>query len=123
VFARYIFSSLTTAAVDYLVFLLVFPLTSQVLTSVLLARAASVLVNYLLVRFVVFFSRERALRTFPRFIAVVIASGLVTSGLISLFTSRLHLPVVLAKMAAELLLYLVNFTLLERVVFRWGHRR
>jgi putative flippase GtrA len=117
VFARYVLSSLLTAGVDYLVFLLVFPSLGSIVASILLARSASVLVNYLLVRYVVFFSAERVLKTFPRFVLLVAVSGLVTSGLIAVFTARLQLPVLQAKMAAELLLYLVNFTILDRLVF------
>jgi putative flippase GtrA len=117
VFARYLLSSLLTAGVDYLVFLLIFPALGSILVSILLARAASVLVNYLLVRCAVFFSAERVLKTFPRFVLVVAVSGLVTSGLIAAFTAHLRLPVLQAKMAAELLLYLVNFTVLDRLVF------
>jgi putative flippase GtrA len=117
VFGRYVLSSLLTAGVDYLVFMLVFPMLGSVLGSIFLARAASLLVNYILARFVVFFSADRVRKTFPRFAAVVIVSGLATSGLIGVFTARWQLPVLQAKMVAELLLYMVNFTILDRLVF------
>jgi putative flippase GtrA len=117
VMARYISTSLLTAVVDNLVFFVCYPLVHNLLVSIYVARLAAIVVNYFLLRKVVFYSSDKSTRTFPRYIAVVLASGLAAALLIDLFNAQFHTGVVLGKIIAELLLYLVNFAVLNKLVF------
>jgi putative flippase GtrA len=117
VMARYISTSLLTALVDNLVFVLCYPLVHNVLVSVYLARLAAIVVNYFLLRKVVFYSSDTSTRTFPKYIAVVLVSGLAAALLIDFFHAEFNTGVVLGKIMAELLLYLVNFAVLNKLVF------
>ena len=118
ILARYMGSSLITAAVDYLVFLVAYPLLKDILLGVFLARLAAVAVNFVLLRLAVFHSSDRIWATFPKYILVVIISGGITSALISFFNRQFNIPVVVGKMMAEGLLYFINFAILNGLVFR-----
>ena len=117
VLARYVSSSLLTAVVDNLVFLLSYPWIHNLLVCIYLARLVAILVNYFLLRKVVFFSSDKTTRTFPKYIALVLFSGLVASLLINFFTTEFHTGVLLNKIMAELLLYFINFTVFNKMVF------
>jgi putative flippase GtrA len=117
VMARYVSTSLLTAVVDNLVFVLCYPLVQNVLVSVYMARLVAIVVNYFLLRKVVFYSSDTSTRTFPKYIVVVLVSGLAASLLIDFFHAEFNVGVVLGKIMAELLLYLVNFAVLNKLVF------
>lgn len=117
VMARYVSTSLLTAVVDNLVFVACYPLIHNVLVSIYLARLVAIVVNYFLLRKVVFNSSDKSARTFPRYIAVVLVSGLAAALLINFFNAEFHTGIVLGKIIAELLLYLVNFAVLNKLVF------
>jgi putative flippase GtrA len=117
VLARYVSTSLLTAVVDNLVFFLCYPWVHNLLVSIYLARLVAILVNYFLLRKVVFYSSDKPTRTFPKYIALVLFSGLVASLLIDFFNAEFHTGVMLGKIIAELLLYLVNFAVLNKLVF------
>jgi putative flippase GtrA len=117
VLARYISTSLLTAVIDNLVFILCYPLVHNLLASIYLARLVAIVINYFLLRKVVFYSSDKTTRTFPKYVALVLFSGLVASLLIDFFNAEFHTGVVLGKIIAELLLYLVNFAVLNKLVF------
>jgi glycosyltransferase involved in cell wall biosynthesis len=117
VLLRYVMASLLTASVDYLVFLGVYPFLGNLLVSVYLARLVSIVVNYTLTRNSVFYSKEKIWVTLPRYLALVLVSGFVASRLITVIESNFGLNVVFAKMASELILYFVNFTIMNRWVY------
>ena len=117
VLARYISTSLLTAIVDNLVFILCYPLVHNLLVSIYMARLVAIVVNYFLLRKVVFYSSDKNARTFPRYVAVVLVSGLVASLMIDFFNAEFHIGIVPGKIIAELLLYLVNFAILNKLVF------
>jgi putative flippase GtrA len=117
VMARYISTSLLTAVVDNLVFVLCYPLVHNLLVSIYVGRLAAIVLNYFLLRKVVFYSSDKTTRTLPRYVALVLVSGLAASLLIDFFNAEFHTGVVLGKIIAELLLYLVNFAVLNKLVF------
>ena len=94
-----------------------YPLLHNVLVSIYLARLVAIVVNYFLLRKVVFYSSDKSTRTFPKYITVVLVSGLAASLLIDFFHAEFNTGVVLGKIMAELLLYLVNFAVLNKLVF------
>jgi putative flippase GtrA len=117
VMARYVSTSLLTAVVDNLVFVVCYPLIHNLLASIYLGRLVAILVNYFLLRKVVFYSSDKTTRTFPRYIALVLVSGLAAVLLIDFFNAKFHTGIVLGKIMAELLLYLINFAVLNKLVF------
>ncbi len=116
---RYILSSAATALFDYLVFLLVLPLTGgSILLSTYLSRAAALCVNYTLVRNLVFDSRTALRRTFPLYLLLVCISGFLSAMIVMGLKSALGLDERLGKLLAETVLYLINFLIQRDFIFR-----
>lgn len=116
---RYILSSAATALFDYLVFLLILPLTGgSILLSTYLSRAAALCVNYTLVRNLVFDSRTALRRTFPLYLLLVCVSGFLSAMIVMGLKSTLGLDERLGKLLAETVLYLINFLIQRDFIFR-----
>lgn len=116
---RYILSSAATALFDYLVFLLVLPLTGgSILLSTYLSRAAALCVNYTLVHNLVFDSRTALRRTFPLYLLLVCVSGFLSAMIVMGLKSALGLDERLGKLLAETVLYLINFLIQRDFIFR-----
>ncbi len=116
---RYILSSIVTAVFDFIVFLIVFPLTgSNVLVSTYLSRGAAVCLNYALVKNMVFDSHQKMLRTFPVYILLVCVSGFISAAMVTYMQEYFHLDARIGKPIAELLLYLANFVIQRDFIFQ-----
>ena len=109
--------SLLTAAVDNVVFYLAYRNVPSILASQAMGRLVAVLFNYSLARRAVFLSQQRHRTVFPRYILLVICSGAASYGLIRLLTHSLGINAILAKVTAELLLFIANFALQRDFVF------
>lgn len=109
--------SLLTAVVDNLVFYFAYRHIPSIIASQALGRLVAVLFNYGLARRAVFLSQQRHRTVFPRYILLVICSGAASYGLIRLLTHALGINVMLAKIGAESLLFIVNFALQRDFVF------
>ncbi len=118
VFLRFIASSLVTALVDNLIFILAFSLGGGVLASQALARAASILVNFTLNKKFVFKHQEPSLAVFLKFVLLVVIMGAISYSMIQLMVTYLGWAVIPAKIAAETLLYLINFATQRTLIFR-----
>lgn len=114
---RFALLSLSTAGVDNLVFWLAFRASDEILPSQALGRAVAVIFNYGLARRAVFLSRDRHRSTLPRYLTLVVASGLVSYGLIHFLMYLFELPVMVAKICAESGLFLANFAVQRDFVF------
>jgi len=109
--------SLTTAALDNVVFWAAFRFSGEILPSQALGRAIAVIFNYGLARRAVFLSGDRHRSTLPRYLTLVVVSGLMSFGLIHFLMYLFELPVMLAKIFAESALFLANFALQRDFVF------
>lgn len=117
VLARFTMLSLATAVLDNLVFSLAIRGAIEPAVAQILGRAAAVLVNYPLARRAVFLSKEPHSSTLLRYLALVAASGLASFQLLNLIRHWFGLNVLDAKMAAEALLFIVNFVVQRDWVF------
>jgi len=117
VFLRFTFSSLLTALIDNIVFFLSFAVFSNILISTVLARLIALIVNYSLVKNLVFHSRD-VYKTLPRYIFLVILMGSISYGLINYMNTILNINVFVAKIGAEIILYIANFAIQRDLVFR-----
>ncbi len=109
--------SLSTAALDNIIFWLAFRYSDEILPSQALGRAVGVLFNYGLARRAVFLSGDHHRATLPRYLILVAASGLVSFGLIHFLMYLFELPVMVSKLCAESALFLANFALQRDFVF------
>jgi glycosyltransferase involved in cell wall biosynthesis len=114
---RYVIASLLTAIVDYIVFVLIVFATNNILLSTLLARGVALTVNYSLLRLVVFQSKENIAKTFPKYILLVLASGLVSAFLTERMNHLAGINIILAKPISELMLYVLVFWVQKTIIF------
>jgi glycosyltransferase involved in cell wall biosynthesis len=117
VLLRFSLISISTAIIDNLVFFIAFHFTGNVLTSQLLARAASVFYAYPLVRRAVFLSEERHRIVLPRYLLLVaVNTAFSYMGMESLI-GILRIEVFPAKLSIEALLFVVNFLIQRDWIF------
>ena len=114
---RFTLASLSSALIDYAVFILIYGLTSDLLAGQACARLVSSLYNYSVVKKMVFLSGEKVARTFPKYFALVICSGTISYLLIKFLTQFSLLPVIPAKAIVESLVFLVNFAIQRDFIF------
>lgn len=120
---RFTMTSLLSAIVDTGVFWLFFRATASILGSQIAARTVSVGVNYLTVRAAVFQTRQSHTATFPKYLLLVLVSGAVSYGLIRLFVGILGVPVIVAKVLAETIVFFANFAIQRDLIFRPHHEQ
>ncbi len=117
VLLRYLVSSLVAAIVDNLLFVAAFEATSSLVGAQIVGRVGGVSVNYWLNRTRVFRSRAPAGTALARYLTLVAASGTASYWLIRLLVAS-GMSVLSAKLAAESLLFFLNFALQRAFVFR-----
>ena len=117
VLLRFSAISLLTSAIDNAMFIAAFWFSSRLLLAQICGRALAVSFNYGVVRRAVFHSDQKHALVLPRYLTLVLASGSLSYGGIALLTTRLHMPVIAAKIVAETMLFFVNFAVQRDVVF------
>ncbi len=117
VFLRYCGSSMFAALVDSALFYPVFFATGNIALSQACGRIAAAAANFLVVKRVVFQSGAPVKTVLLKYLALVVASGLISYGMIQFLHSAFGLPVPLAKIAAEGLLFLGNFAIQRDLIF------
>jgi len=70
------------------------------------------------VRNVVFHSVEQHRRSFPRYVLLVVVSGLASYLILTALHQNLGWPAIWAKISAECLLFFANFVIQRDVIFR-----
>jgi len=114
---RFTLASLSSALIDYAVFILIYGLTSNLLAGQASARLISMFYNYSVVKKMVFFSGEQVSRTFPKYLALVIFSGTISYLLIKVLSTYFPVPVIAAKAIVESLVFLANFAIQRDFIF------
>jgi glycosyltransferase involved in cell wall biosynthesis len=114
---RFTLASLSATFIDYVVFMLIYGFTSNLLAGQACARLTAMLYNYSVVKRMVFLSGEKVTKTFPKYFALGICSGTISYLLIRLLTQVSLLPVIPAKALVESLLFLANFAIQRDFIF------
>lgn len=117
VLARFFFSSIVAAGIDFAGFSIAFAVTHNVLISVIFGRLSS-LVNFALNRKFVFHNRSSIAVTLWRYYLLVAVIAATSYGLIWTLTSRAHWNVFASKLIVDVLLSLVSFSMQRTFVFR-----
>jgi glycosyltransferase involved in cell wall biosynthesis len=117
VLLRFAIASVLTACIDYTVFTVAFMLGCTVPQSQVVARAIALLFQYAAAKRAVFYSNQRHLVVFPRYVALVAASGVLSYALIALIQRGWGLNVFLSKLLAEVLVFAANFAIMREFIF------
>lgn len=113
---RFAAVSMSTAALDNLVFLTAFHFLSHVLASQVLGRLVAGLFNYYMSKTSVFHAQVKASRALPRYWLSVVVVGAVSYGLINVLLS-FGFGIVSAKLCAETVLFAFSFVVQRDFVF------
>ena len=116
VLLRYAFASVITAVVDFIVFIISISIGIDVFWSNMLARTASIGVQFTLLDKYVFYSKAK-LWSFILFALYVYAMGIVSATMQIELIKNLNFPVLLAKVLVEGVLFFVNFAFLRLYIF------
>jgi glycosyltransferase involved in cell wall biosynthesis len=122
VMSRYLFASVLTALVDYIVFVLVMPFFGSITAATYIARGSAVSINFILVKKVVFGDHKKIMSTLPKYLLLVILSGFISLSIIH-YLSSLGMKIILAKIVAESVLYLANFIIQKEFIFKTGDNK
>lgn len=115
---RFSFASFATAIIDYTIFFLSYNFDHNIAESQVLARLFALFFNYLAVRRMVFYSDQKHVKTFPRYLLLVVVSGFISYNLIKFLTAFSPLTVMPAKVLAELIIFLGNFAVQRDFIFK-----
>ena len=122
VFLRYCASAMVAATIDSLTFYLVYRSTHDMIAGQIVGRTLAVVVAFLLARNVVFRSSTRVVISLARYLGLVIVMGFVSYNLMRSIHDYLGVPILLAKLSAEGLLFLGNFAIQRDFVFARTNR-
>ena len=100
-----------------MVFFTAYHFTGGIGRSQILARLVSVVFNYAFARRLVFLSKQEHRIVLPKYLLLVLCSGLLSYSLIRLLTSAFGMNVMPAKLLAEGLIFIANFTIQRDFVF------
>jgi len=114
---RFTLTSLFSALLDNSVFIVVFGLSANIPISQISARIVATSFNYAAVRKRVFFSDQRVLKTLPKYLSLALVSGLVSFLLIKVLLTVFSFSVIGAKICAESLIFLANFSIQRDFIF------
>lgn len=117
VFLRFSALSITTAILDFTIFVLTHYLTSNILVSAVCSRGIGGLFQFSLGKIFVFHSKSNAAWEFGKYLLTVIALGFISYELIDGLVTYLGINVYLSKILVETGLFLVSFALQRTFVF------
>lgn len=118
VLLRFSLIALFSAFLDYLIFVVVYLLLKDILYAMIAARVVSICFNYLVVKRFAFHSEQSHFRTLPKYLLLALVSGGCAYFIIQGLVSDLHLNVVLSKVIAESVIFLVNFIVQRDFIFK-----
>ncbi len=114
---RFLATSLIAALMDNLIFILLFSLGNSILASQVGGRGIVMVVNYMMVKKLVFHSGEKDRIAIPKYIMTVIILGTISYGLIIAASETLDIPVVLAKIIVETIVFISSFLIQRSFIF------
>ena len=117
VFFRFIFSSLSAALIDFLVFMGIFSLTKNILVSLIGSRLVSSLVNFFVNRKMVFHRKQGFTFSLVKYYILLCFMTALSYMFISLLHAKIGVSIPLSKIIAESTLFLISFSLQRNYVF------
>ena len=90
---------------------------SEIIISQVLARSCGALVSFWLSKNIVFHSRVHWLYAILKFAILVILLGFISYGMIQMFITSFGMNVIVAKILAELILFIASFSIQRSIIF------
>ncbi len=116
-FFRYLFSAFASVIADNAMFFLLQTLGKSHLFSLIVSRIFSMMINYSLLRTVVFREKGNHYGSFLRYIGLVIFSGGIVWGALEVGIKIFPVHSVVIKMGVELVMFFFNYFISKKLVF------
>ena len=117
VFFRFIFSSLSAALIDFLVFIIIYSFTKNILSSLIGSRIISSLANFFVNRSLVFHRHQGFAFSLIKYYILLCFMTMLSYLFITLLHAKMSISVPLSKIIAETTLFLISFSLQRNYVF------
>lgn len=117
VFLRFCFVAIATALIDYLIFGLVYSISSSVAWSIVTGRVFAGSFNFLSAKGWAFRSKQPIPRALPKYLALVLVLTTCTYYMTIALNGFFGVHVMGAKAISELLLFIVSFTVQRLFIF------
>lgn len=114
---KFMGSSLLSALLDYLLFIISFKLIGIVYAN-LSARLISATVNYLINKKFVFKHQDNPMESLIKYALLALFIITLNSAVLYLFTSIITINPVIAKIIVEVIMFVVSYTMQKHVVFK-----
>ena len=114
---RFILSSLTTALIDFTVFIICFSLGLNILLSIISARLIAGNYNFIINKKIVFRSESNLVLSLVKYWALVVLLGSISYLGIQSLVTYINLNAILSKAIVETLLFIVSFAVQRELIF------
>lgn len=114
---RFLLSGIFASVVDLIIFVAIYSASSSLLTSMVVARLCSSVINFALNKNIVFHNTSKITNVILLYYLNVVVSGGLAYILIDMANSALDFAVVPAKVIIEALLFLLNFVIQREFIF------
>ena len=115
---KYSFSSLFSALIDYIVFIIAGACGAPIMAATYIARACSCLINFTLNKNVVFKGQGNVVKQLVKYLILVVISGTLSGFAVSRLAALLPMiaPVII-KVPVEIILYVFNYAVQRAFIF------
>lgn len=115
---KFSFSSFAAAILDFILLFFFQSLTGSLFLGVVYARAVSSIFNYMMNKVLVFNARNIShIQSAPKYFSLVIVIMFLNYCLLSVLSKYLLVPQVLAKILTELILFVLSYTVQNKLIF------
>ena len=115
---KYSFSSLFSALIDYIIFIIAHACGAKIMIATYIARACSCLVNFTLNKQVVFKGKGKVSVQLAKYLVLVVISGTISGWAVTNLSALLPMvaPVII-KVPVEIILYVFNYVIQRVFIF------
>ncbi len=116
---KFTLSSFSSAIIDFSLLFLFQAIIKNLFFSVVFARLISSIYNYSINKYLVFKAKSiKSLQSAPKYFGLVLIIMLLNYSLLLFMTAVLYIPSVIAKIATELILFLISYTVQRKIIFK-----
>lgn len=117
-FFKYIFSSISSSVVEYLIFLLLVYKTDNIFISTYIARFVSSVFNFTINKKVVFRSKQNTVISVIKYYMLVVASATLSAFLVNYLVTLLGNGVEWIKIVVDSTIFILNYIIQRRWIFK-----
>lgn len=115
-FIKYIISSLSSFALDIILFTIFIKLTNKIITSSIISRIISSIYNYLINKNLIF--KKNNDKTLLKYYTLVIIQLTISATITKLLNNCITLNIVIIKIIVDIFIFIINFIIQREIIFK-----